>query len=242
MGRINDISFDIGGKLVVLLEHQSTINPNMAVRLLMYIVRVYEKVLRGKSLTSGKRLTIPNPEFFVLYNGIAPYPDEEILWLSDAFERPVALGLEEKAAPSLELLVRVININEGRNTELVDKCRKLAEYSTLIAKIRTYERELGDKEAAMKAAIKFCLDNAILREFLEQHSTEVFNMLITEWDTEKAKEVWYEEGMEQGLEKGQEQEREGIVKHALLKGTSPEQIHDITGVDMETIQNIQARQ
>ena len=75
MGRINDISFDIGGKLVVLLEHQSTINPNMAVRLLMYIVRVYEKVLRGKSLTSGKRLTIPNPEFFVLYNGIAPYPD-----------------------------------------------------------------------------------------------------------------------------------------------------------------------
>jgi len=59
-------------------------------------------------------------------------------------------------------------------------------------------------------------------------------MLITEWDTEKAKEVWYEEGMEQGQEK--------IVKYALLKGTSPEQIHDITGVDMETIQNIQAKQ
>jgi len=156
---------------VVLIEHQSTINPNMAIRLLMYIARVYEKMLTGKSLNSGKRLAIPHPEFFVLYNGKAPYPDEEVLRLSDAFEKPEALGLEEKAAPSLELVVRVININEGRNTELVDKCRKLAEYSVFIAKVRTYEQELGDKEAAMKAAIKFCRDHDILSTFLEQHST-----------------------------------------------------------------------
>ena len=241
MERINDISFDIGGKLVVLIEHQSTINPNMAVRLLMYIARVYEKILKEKSLYSGKHLAIPTPEFFVLYNGIAHYPNEEILRLSDAFEKPEALGLKEKAEPSLELVVHVININEGRNMEIADRCQKLAEYSAFIGKVRYYELELGDKEASMKAAIKYCRDHDILREFLEQHSTEVFNMLITEWDTEKAKEVWYEEGMEQGLEKGQEQEREGIVKHALLKGTSPEQIHDITGVDMETIQNIKAR-
>ena len=37
MDRVNDISFEIGGKLVVLIEHQSTINPNIALRLLMYI-------------------------------------------------------------------------------------------------------------------------------------------------------------------------------------------------------------
>ena len=131
-------------------------------------------------------------------------------------------------------MVRVININEGRNSGIATKCRKLAEYSAFIAKVRSYERELGDKEAAMKAAIKYCRDHDILSTFLEQHSTEVFNMLITEWDTEKAKEVWYEEGLEEGQEK--------IVKHALVKGISPEQIHDITGVAMETIQNIQARQ
>jgi len=45
MGRINDVSFEIGGKLVVLVEHQSTINANMALRLLMYIGRVYENII-----------------------------------------------------------------------------------------------------------------------------------------------------------------------------------------------------
>jgi hypothetical protein len=46
MDKVNDISFEIGGKLVVLIEHQSTINPNMPFRLLMYISRVYEKIMK----------------------------------------------------------------------------------------------------------------------------------------------------------------------------------------------------
>ena len=38
-------------------------------------------------------------------------------------------------------------------------------------------------------------------------------MLITEWDTEEAKEVWFEEGFDEGLEKGIEQGVErGIEK------------------------------
>jgi len=59
MGKLNDISFEIGGKLVVLIEHQSTINPNMAVRLLMYIGRVYEKTIHSKK--NILRRTFPHP-------------------------------------------------------------------------------------------------------------------------------------------------------------------------------------
>jgi hypothetical protein len=44
MDKINDLSFEIDGKIVVLIEHQSTINPNMPLRLLMYISRIYEKM------------------------------------------------------------------------------------------------------------------------------------------------------------------------------------------------------
>ncbi|MDR1058036.1 MAG: Rpn family recombination-promoting nuclease/putative transposase, partial [Treponema sp.] len=46
--RINDISFEAGEKLVVIIEHQSTINPNMPLRLLSYITRIYEKITAGK--------------------------------------------------------------------------------------------------------------------------------------------------------------------------------------------------
>jgi hypothetical protein len=62
MERINDISFTIDDKLVILLEHQSTINPNMALRLLMYIARIYEKILGDKNLYTTKAIPIPRAE------------------------------------------------------------------------------------------------------------------------------------------------------------------------------------
>ena len=240
MELINDISFEIGGKLIILIEHQSTINPNMALRLLMYIARVYEKTVKGKSLYSGKRLAIPRPEFFVLYNGTAPYPDEQVIRLSEAFEKPESFGLPEKTA--LELEVRVININEGKNEAIARRCGKLAEYSAFIAKVRAFEHELGDKEEAMKAAIRYCREHDILAEFLERHAAEVLNMLITEWNTEEAKEVWFEEGLEkgreEGLEKGKETTTANIAKTALAEGLPVDIIRKITGLDTESIRNL----
>lgn len=38
----NDISFGINGKVIVLCEHQSTINNNMPLRELLYIGRIFE--------------------------------------------------------------------------------------------------------------------------------------------------------------------------------------------------------
>ena len=76
MDRVNDISFEIGGKLVILIEHQASLNPNMALRLLMYGARVYEKIVTGKDIYSSRRILLPQPEFYVLYNGTAAYPDE----------------------------------------------------------------------------------------------------------------------------------------------------------------------
>jgi len=40
MGQINDVSFTVGDRLIVLIEHQSTINENMPLRLLMYVAMV----------------------------------------------------------------------------------------------------------------------------------------------------------------------------------------------------------
>ena len=108
MDRVNDISFEIGGKLIILIEHQSTINPNMALRLLLYITRVYEKIIQDKKIYSSKKIPVPRPEFFVLYNGLDLYPDENVLKLSESFESTyseasstVSLGLPEKERPSL---------------------------------------------------------------------------------------------------------------------------------------------
>ena len=110
LNRINDISFEIGGKLVVLIEHQSTINPNITLRLLMYIARVYEKIIGDKNIYSTRKITIPRPEFFVLYNGTSPYPDEQVLKLSDAFEKTDSICIPEKGSASLELKAKIIEL------------------------------------------------------------------------------------------------------------------------------------
>jgi predicted transposase/invertase (TIGR01784 family) len=238
MDFINDISFEIAGKLVVLIEHQSTINPNMALRLLMYIGRVYEKITEGRDIYSGKPINIPRPEFFVLYNGTDPFPDDKVYRLSEAFEKLKDLGFEERDIPALELTVRVININEGRNKDIAERCKKLSEYSAFVAKVREFEKELGSREEAIKKTVKYCQSHDILKEFLELHAGEVLSMLMTEWNWDDALAVRYEEGHEDGEAKGLETAKINIARNLLAKGSTPEFVSEITGLDMDTIEGL----
>jgi hypothetical protein len=201
MNLVNDVSFEIGGKLVVLIEHQSTINQNMAIRLLLYIARVYEQIIQGKKIYSTRKILIPRPEFYVLYNGTEPYPDEAVLRLSDLFESVETLWMKESAPAALELTVRVVNINEGRNEKIAKRSRTLFEYSAFIGKVREYEGVGESREEAITRAAVYCRDHDILKEFLERHASEVINMLMTEWNMEDALDVRYEEGLEDGIER-----------------------------------------
>ena len=243
MDLINDISFEIGGKLVVLIEHQSTINRNMALRLLMYIARVYEKIIEGRNVYSSKPLSIPRPEFFVLYNGTDPFPDEQIMRLSDAFKNPCSLGLPEKGFPALELVVKVVNINEGRSKGIAERCKKLSEYSAFIAKARAFEKELGSREKAVKETVKYCQKHDILKEFLKLHAAEVLGMLMTEWNWDDALAVRYEEGREegreQGWEKGEENKALEIARNALAEGATFDFVQKITGLSLDEIEKLQ---
>ena len=203
MEQINDISFTVDNRLVVLIEHQSTINPNMPLRLLVYIAHVYEKIVDRTKLYKTKLEKIPTPEFIVLYNGKEPYPDHETLRLSDAFKDACDLLGIGNAVQSLELIVQVYNINHGHNAEILKKSRTLDAYSAFIEKVREYAQTFT-LEDAMKKAVKYCIDNNVLKTFLEIHGSEVFNMLL-EWNLEEAKTAWREEAWEDGLEKGREE-------------------------------------
>jgi hypothetical protein len=151
----------------------------MALRLYLYHARVLEKIIKGKNLYSGNCLSIPWPEFFVLYNGKESYPDKNILRLSDLFNKPQDLGLSEKDYPFLELEVKVININEGKNEEIANRCKKLAEYSIFIATARTFEDKLNSREEGIRAAIKYCSKHDILKKqsLFDKRNQEEFLLL-----------------------------------------------------------------
>ncbi|MDR0313071.1 MAG: Rpn family recombination-promoting nuclease/putative transposase [Treponema sp.] len=240
--QINDISFTIDNRLVVLIEHQSTVNNNMPLRLLLYIARVYEKIIDYRKMYQVKLEKIPSPEFIVLYNGSEPFPDYKELRLSEAFKNVENLRLIEDACFPMDLVVQIYNINQGHNTEILKKCGILYNYSFFIDKIRKYQEQNILLDEAVKSAIKYCIDNDILKGFFKTHSSEVFNMLLTEYDHNVELEVVREEAFEDGLEKGKAEGIEGALlttaRNALAKGIPIDTIQEITGLDMTVIESL----
>ena len=198
--QINDLSFVLDGQVVVLIEHQSTINENMALRLYMYSARVYEKITKQKPLYKRKRVKIPVPQFIVLYNGNEPIPEYTVQKLSDSY-------MTEQENPQLELKVNIYNINYEVNAEIVRKSKSLNEYSRFIGKIKENLADGLSLEESIKQAIEYGVEHDIMREFLEANGTEVCNMLLSGWNIDEALAVSKEEGYEDGFEAG---ERRGV--------------------------------
>jgi len=196
----NDVSFTIDGKYVVLLEHQSTINANMPLRCLMYIARVYEKITDDRAIYHEKLKKIPTPEFIVLYNGEKPFPAEAMLHLSDAY---IASSESINSFGSLDLSVRVVNINPGQNDELLQKSETLSDYTTFVEYVRRNKRNGSNLREAINEAINMGITQGLFGSFLTEQATEVSSMLMTEFNIDIAKEVWQQEAYDEACEKWQ---------------------------------------
>ena len=156
----NDISILIQSKMV-LYEHQSTYNPNMPLRGFLYIAKLYEKYIEENGLNIyGRRIIkLPTPEYIVFYNGMEEHPEEEILRLSDAF-------MSEKKIEGYEWSVRILNVNYGKNEELMKKCKPLQDYAILVEKIRENISKGISAEKGIDRAVLECIREGILAECL----------------------------------------------------------------------------
>lgn len=197
----------MGDEIFVFGEHQSTINPNIPVRYVLYAGRAYEQILDKRDRYRTRLVKIPAPEFYVFYNGRRDYPVQQTLSLSDAFMRTPKDN-------SMELKVTVININTDRSHEILDKCTVLREYSQFIDTVRSY----SGKKDPIKNAIKDCIDRGILIEYLKRKSSEVRNMLVAEYSYEEDIEVKQEEAKQEGVSQGIEQEKSATVQRMLKMG------------------------
>ena len=132
----NDVSFVVA-KTLNLYEHQSTWNPNMPLRDLFYLTKQYKRFVHERRLYSIKPVSLPTPVCIMFYNGSEEIDDMTELKLSDLYQTP---GTE----PSLELKVKVYNINYGHNRKLMEHCRTLEEYARFVAKVKEYLSESRD--------------------------------------------------------------------------------------------------
>ena len=197
MGMKNDLAFMLETN-IYLYEHQSTINPNIPLRDLIYIGIEYQQYLNDKSLYSSKLQKIPALKFMVFYNGTDDVEDRMELKLSSAYEHLAG-------EPDLELKVLMLNVNEGHNKDLMEQCQTLKEYAIYVARVRKYASELNLNDA-VERAITECIKEGILVEFLRKNRSEVKMVSILEydkeWEEKKLRKAEYEAGKEDGRNEG----------------------------------------
>ena len=231
----NDVCKIINGKVVVLIEHQSTINENMPLRCLLYIARVYEMLVPKHERYYRAKREIPNPEFFILYTGTEDTEEYKELRLSEAFAKGTTEAESDKEDFQLDLKVPVVNVKPGKNLKILENCNTLKEYSQLIEKIHSLLRENSNREEVFMEAIKWGLDKDILKGYLEQAVAEVLNMLVAEYNYEEDLAVQREEAFESGLAKGKLETAKNLLKLNIL---TVEQIASSAGLQIDEIQKL----
>ena len=233
MSMQNDLSFIIDSRLS-LYEHQSSHNPNLPLRFLMYLSDLYEKMIVGRNVYGTKIIQIPAPRFIVFYNGKEERPERERIKLSDAY-------ITKDGEVSLELIVDVININVGHNKELLDACKTLGDYSEYVHRVRKYAKG-GTIEEAVDKAISECIREGILKEFLEGNRAEARAMSIYEYDQDEhirlEREDAFEDGRKEGRKEGDRARLFQIVKKKMERGDSVEKIADDLMEEIAVIQEM----
>jgi len=234
MGIKNDLAFIMDTNLY-LYEHQSTYNPNMPLRDLFYICSEYQKLVDKKSLFSSTLQKIPAPNFIEFYNGSTVISDCTELRLSSAFE---CLTGE----PKLELIVTVLNVNEGHNADLMQHCSMLKEYAQYVARVRHYASDMPLNQA-VKRAVDECIREGILAEFLARNRNEVISMSIFEYDKELEEKKLRKAEYEYGFAEGEKHAAIEIAKRMLKTNNfSLEEIAAFSGVSLDDVKILKANQ
>lgn len=184
----NDASFIVDGHMS-LFEQQSSLNPNMPLRGLMYFGNLYDSFVEGKGLNiyGSKLIKIPTPQYYVLYNGTVEAPAKGELKLSDAFAKESPEGMYEWTAT-------FVNLNKGKNEVLLGQCKPLEEYMLFIERIREFEAKGMESRKAVDAAVQFCIDAGIMKEFLVKHRAEVISVVLTEFNQKRYEDSIRTEG------------------------------------------------
>lgn len=211
----NDLSFIIEFELNIF-EHQSTSCPNIPLRDLYYLSANLKDLIPSEKLYGSTLVRIPAPRFFVFYNGTTSMEDKVTYRLSEMFAKKVE-------APSVELTVTALNINNGHNKDLMEACNALKGYSIFVDKVRKYKQEaeaeydsthttplklLADKhdimkklvENAISKAIDECIKECILIDFFTEYRKEVIEVGVHEYSYERHIQVIQDESYNNGIQ------------------------------------------
>ena len=152
-------------------RHLNTAYQHVYIRCLIYLGRLYEKLLETENIHKETLVKLDSPEFYVVYTGTKSLPDVSILKLSDSF----------RAIPSnnsVEVIVKVVNAWYTEDNEILRQSRALREYSLFLYKVKEYLDMGMPLSDAIHKAVLYCADHDIMKDFLLENASEVENMFF----------------------------------------------------------------
>lgn len=179
----NDLGMTVRGKLLLMLEAQSSWTVNIIIRIFLYLAHTWNEFIEStrQNRYGSKKLAVPRPEFYVIYSG-------------DRKDRPKWLRLSEEFFEGnkeyLEINVKVL-YGDGKGdiiSQYVDFTKVYNE------QVRLY----GKTREAVLSTIRICQDRNVLKEYLSGREKEVINIMMGLFDQEKAVEQFGNEKKEEG--------------------------------------------
>ena len=135
----------------------------------------------------------------------------------------------------------MININISKHNPVLIKCKALEEYSKLVELVRFNIKNKINKP--ITSAIKKAMKAGLLKNYLPRKSTEVENMLLTEYDYDTdiavQRQEAFEQGISQGISQGVLKNKLETAKKLLDMSLTIQDIVKITGLSVKEIKEIE---
>ena len=175
----NDLGFSVGGRLVILIESQSTWTLNIIIRALMYLIQTYHDFFKRtrQNLYGSKKVNMPKPELYVIFTGEKPKNPPDIISLSKDFFNG------EKIAVDAE--VKVLYQEDESNI--------IGQYIIFCKVYNEQRKKHGQTKEAVTETIRICKDRNVLKEYLESKEQEVVDIMMTLFDDEQVLEAYAED-------------------------------------------------
>ena len=166
-GIYNDLGFQVGDRIIILVECQVKWSLNIIIRIFLYMAKTYQEYIVQHQLDihDSVKVSLPRPEFYMLYIG-SRKRRTKIITAKDFF------GVKE----DLDFDIRVHVLYGDNNQDIIGQY-------VLFTKIFDEQRKLyGYTEEAVRRTIEICKRKDILRKYLISHEKEVSNIMITLFD------------------------------------------------------------
>ena len=213
----NDVGFQIGEKLIILVEQQSSWSINIVVRCLLYLAQTYQEYFEStkQNVYGSKKLELPRPELYVIFTGNRK-TRPEYLYLSKEF-----FGGDDSV-----LDVKVKMIYDGKEGDIINQ------YVTFTKIYNEQVKLHGRTREAVLETIRICKDQNVLSEYLSSREKEVVDIMMRLFNEEYILKTYVESREKEASEKA----KIGTAQRLHEMGISLQDIAKACQVTVETVE------